>query len=623
MKQVYLFLIATFVVIAGYSQHRTLVPEKLRKEAYPYNPAQLEVMHSGQFSAPWLKQSNTFVEEEVIGQTRYDNQSNASIPKKVVYFDDGTIGATWTRSMEEGSFFADRGTGYNYFNGEEWGEWPQSRVEDIKVHRPTYAPFGENGELIVSHAGESGLYLASRENKGMGSWDFDNYPGPPGHEYILWNRVVTSGIDHTNIHLLAMTLPTSHGGTTYAGLDGALLYSLSTDGGNNWEWENDILDDMSADEFVGFAGDTYAFAEPRGETVAFVFGDPWTGLFLMKSTDGGETFDQTVIWEHPYPMWQLGTPADTFYCADGSHSAIIDVDGMVHVAFGINRVSADANATYWYPWEDGIAYWTEDMPAFSDNLNALNPNGHPDSELEENYNLIGWSQDIDNNGQLEFMDDLGLYFIGLSSMPQLVYREDGILVLVFSSVTENYSNGQQNYRHLWARPAMNNGAYWGQFEHLTSDLVHIFDECVYPACASSMDNNVVYLNYQYDTEPGTAVWGAQHNYVDNSIGFISFPMVYDNIKENSTEKGFDVSQNYPNPADEETTVRILLSERSTYRLGISTVSGRQVYTSGNISGNKGTHLMKLSTAGLSEGIYMYSVTVNGNSTTKKMVVRRR
>ncbi|MEZ5147249.1 MAG: hypothetical protein R2759_09245 [Bacteroidales bacterium] len=102
------------------------------------------------------------------------------------------------------------------------------------------------------------------------------------------------------------------------------------------------------------------------------------------------------------------------------------------------------------------------MPAFSNNLNALNPYDHPDSELEENYNLIGWSQDIDNNGTLDFTDEIGLYWLGLSSMPQLVVNDWGQLYLVYSSVTEGYDNGLKNFRHLWIRA----GAQANGGEHL-------------------------------------------------------------------------------------------------------------------------------------------------------------
>lgn len=618
MKKLILISLILTVVAVAYSQSHIQAPKHLLDKSVKYD----RYLKSDQFgfneSMPLKHASGILTDETEIGDTRYDNQSNASIPKKVYLFDDGTIGATWTRSMEEGSFFADRGTGYNYFDGMGWDEWPSDRVEDIKVHRPAYAPWGENGELIVSHTSGTGLYIATREEKGTGEWEFQNFPGPAGDEYTLWCRVVTSGANHDRIHLLALTLPESHGGTPYEGLNGALLYSLSTDGGASWEIENEILDGMTSDEYTGFAADTYAFAEPVGEVVAFVVGDPWTGLFMMKSIDAGVSFEKTVIWEHPYPDWEFGMVADTFYCADGSQSLAIDSEGKVHLAFGITRVEADADATYWYMWIDGIGYWNEDMPAFSDNLHALDPYGHPDSELTEDETLIGWTQDVNGNGELDFLDDMGIYSIGLSSMPQLIIDEDDYMFLVYSSVTEGYSNGLKNYRHLWYRGSFEQN--WGSFEQLTGDLVHIFDECVFPSMSTQSDN-YIHLIYQVDSEPGTAVWYQQHAYVDNRISYIKHPKAsFIGIGENDKKQSFQVEQNYPNPFTGHTNILIETYQSGKLELNVSTLTGQTIYSIDYLNLNAGKHFFEIDGSEFSAGIYFYTISNGYSSVTKKMIV---
>jgi hypothetical protein len=572
-----------------------------------------------------LKQSPAItITEEEIGDTRYDNQSNASIPKKIVLFDDGTIGATWTRSMEEGSFFADRGTGYNYFDGVAWGEWPTSRVEDIKIHRPVYAPWGENGEMLVSHTSGSGLYMAYRAEKGTGDWDFETISGPPGEDYVVWPRAVSSGPDNSRIHLLSLTLPESHGGSTYEFLDGALLYSYSPNGGESWEVEMEILDGMTADDFYGFGGDSYAFAEPSGDVVAFVFGEPGNGLYLMKSTDGGLTFEKTTIWETPYPGVQSGIATDTFYCADGSHSLAIDDFGKVHVAFGITRIQGIENdLPYQYLWIDGIAYWNEDMPGFSSNINALSPYDHPDSELIEDYNLIGWTQDINNNGQLDFLDDLGRYNIGLSSQPQLVIDEEEIF-LVYSSVTETYSNGLKNYRHLWSRAGHISEVstiWFPSFNHLTSDLSHIFDECVYPAVAANSDD-YIHLIYQVDTEPGIASWYQQHDYTDNQITYIKEPksVIIGIGQQFQPVNQLNVAQNYPNPFHGITRIYAETIASGTLSIKVITLSGQVVYEEFRRHVQPGEHFFELNGQHFTNGIYFYTITDGKSTVTKKMIV---
>ena len=72
-------------------------------------------------------------EEDTIGESIYDLQTNASCQNSIYLYDDGTIGAIWTRGMEETTAFEDRGTGYNYFDGSGWQPWPEERIESQRT----------------------------------------------------------------------------------------------------------------------------------------------------------------------------------------------------------------------------------------------------------------------------------------------------------------------------------------------------------------------------------------------------------------------------------------------------------------------------------------------------------
>ncbi len=628
MRTFITLFIVFYLPFAGFSQSRPIPPKNLRDITIQEQHIPTPVNEFKQMANPYVKAGINELEEVQIGNTRYDNQSNASIPNKLYLYPDGTIAATWTRGMLDGGWpgFADRGAGYNYFDGSSWNEWPQERIEDVKTHRPTYAPLGENGELVVSHVSFEGLYLSKRTEKGTGEWEYESFPGPSGNSYILWNRTVTSGADHNRIHILAPTFPTSHGGSMYAGMDGALLYSLSTDGGNSWLIENTILPEMTSNEYYGFTDDNYAFAEPKGDVIAFTVGDTWYDLFLMKSTDGGETFDKTVIWEHPYPLYNPNAPSitDTFYCVDGAHSLVIDNNDMVHIAFGITRMYADDETTHSFPFVDGIGYWNENMEVFSNNMNALSPVGDPDSELEEDYNLIGWTQDINGNGELDLMDEMGYYWLGLSSMPQLIIDDQERIFLVYSSVTETYDNGTQNYRHIWARASPDGGDSWGAFIDITSAAIHIIDECVYPACSPTSDDNI-YLIYQSDYDPGTAAWGSQHIYNNNRIMFVKVSkqdLLITGINEN---KGalydHDVFQNFPNPFRRSSEVRVNLRKATDLYLYVTNLAGQKVFESSISSAKSGMNKLTIDGSELTPGLYFYTVKAGESSVTKKMIVK--
>ncbi|MEZ5196769.1 MAG: hypothetical protein R2764_10295 [Bacteroidales bacterium] len=49
-------------------------------------------------------------EEEIIGNTYYDLQSNSSMQNRIFVYDDGTIGAVYTLGFDYPNFAGDRGT---------------------------------------------------------------------------------------------------------------------------------------------------------------------------------------------------------------------------------------------------------------------------------------------------------------------------------------------------------------------------------------------------------------------------------------------------------------------------------------------------------------------------------
>ena len=126
MRTFIALLIVFYLPYAGITQNRVLPAKSLRSITIPNHHIQSSVEGFTQMANPYVKSGIDDVEEEQIGDTRYDNQSNASIPKKMYLYPDGTIAATWTRGMLDGGFpgFDDRGAGYNYFDGTSWDYWP-------------------------------------------------------------------------------------------------------------------------------------------------------------------------------------------------------------------------------------------------------------------------------------------------------------------------------------------------------------------------------------------------------------------------------------------------------------------------------------------------------------------
>jgi hypothetical protein len=191
---------------------------------------------------------------------------------------------------------------------------------------------------------------------------------------------------------------------------------------------------------------------------------------------------------------------------------------------------------------------------------------------------------------------------------------------VFSSVTETYNNGTQDYRHLWARYSPN-GDFWGPFRHLTSDLIHIFDECVFPSVASYTDD-YLYLIYQTDIEPGLAVRGDLDPYGDNLIRFMKVDIsdIFVSDESQKAVNDYDVLQNFPNPATGLTTIKVNIRKDTQLTVELLNTIGQKVMTvdAGNVK--PGMNSIVLDVSALSPGMYFYKIKTGDTEITKKMMV---
>jgi len=627
MKKLLLLALILSIVLLAFSQQQAVVPKekrdvKVRKVSRQHH----EVIAINPITLPATKKALLIPDEEDIGESFYDLQSNNSNQNRFHVYPDGTMAGVWTFGMDAPGF-ANRGTAYNYFDGDSWSDIPTERIESIRTGWPSYAPYGENGEIVVSHDFSAGtLYYLWRDQKGMGDWSEEEFAGPDGHE-ISWNRSTTSGINNSVVHTIVITWPIVSGGTSYEGLDGALLYSRTSDGGTTWDMENVVLDELSSDYFYGFGGDIYDIIGD-GDNVAILVGDTWRDLVLLKSSDGGDEWTRTVIWEHPYPKFDLEnlTPTNTFYCPDGSHHLAYDNDGKIHVVFGINAGSADETGTYWQPYVGGIAYWNEDRPTFSADTMSLCPYSDCEySELVEDYSLIGWMQDLNGNDTIDIEDplDLAAYYLGSSSMPQITIDEQNHIFVVFSSITEGYTGGvtNQTYRHLWSR-ASPNGEWWGPFTDLTASLEHVFDECVFPSIATKSDD-YFYLMYQRDEEPGLHVRGDEDPPTHNDITFMAVDKAEVEVgveEKNIAVLDYDVSQNYPNPFNGTSTVKVNVRQATELSLEVVNMIGQVVYTYDAGVAQPGLSTINIDGTKLTSGIYFYTVRAGETAITKKMIV---
>ena len=473
--------------------------------------------------------------EDVIGTTTYDLQSNAAVQNRIVVHTDGTISAGWTISQQYNTTYSDRGTGYNYFDGTSWGAAPSLRLEDTRGGWPSIIALENGSECAITHNTDN-QYINNTTSStiGSGTW----IENQVSNGYMIWNRSAAGGLDGNTIHMIAVTAAASFGGTPFNGLDGALVYYRSQDGGLTWDTIDVQLPGMDTSMYNGMSGDVYAIAA-EGETVVVAYFDDWGDSYIVKSTDNGDTWTKTTFLDFPVDKYAMDDgldldnddTLDMVYSSDNYGALILDDNGDAHVFYGIMRYIdddlSDASSS-WFPTTNGIAYWNESFGA-----DTTPPTMHAgDTSLwysdMMNEHWIVDAPDLNNDGQVAGIDSVGgysLYYASRASMPNAGFDAVGNIWLSFSGYTETADNGTQVFRHLYVTKSEDGGATWKTPVNVTPhDAWNGMQECVFGSMNPTIDDKLQIV-YQLDFEPGLAVRGDEDMVDNNDIVYLEIDTV--------------------------------------------------------------------------------------------------
>lgn len=621
------------VVMGGFAfaQNTTVItkpkidPNK-SKIALPFNKADLagvsetEVFESyvnklTQKHYPENTQNRAF-STTTIGTTGYQLQSNASVCRRMIVKSDGTIAATWTMSMVNDAAWADRGTGYNYYNGTAWGSAPTTRQENVRVGWPNIGLTSAGTEVIVTHEA-SNVHHITRGTFGSGAWN----NAALGHPDV-WPRLAVGGANGISLHVISQT--TGVGNPPFMGQDGAVSYSRSLDGGATWDKLRTVIPQIDASSYLGFGGDSYSI-DAKGDTIAIVLGGFDVDVVLIKSVDNGDTWTKTIVKQFPIPMFDgTTTPsdvdgdsvADTVETNDASLHVLLDNTGMAHVWYGGMRVFSDGTGLSYFPFTDGLYYWNESMGATAPYL-------------------IATALDLDSDGTLNVTAQ-GRYQTSMSSMPSAGIDAMGRIYVAYSSLYEgNAENGipgdGNSYRHVYLLRTSDNGQTWcGPMDVTDPGGVIDFMEGVFPSVAKRVDANM-HLVQQIDAVPGHGI-GTSNPDVNNNgqiadmvytktpiTDFDALPC-YSVVGINEIAKNTASISVYPNPAEDNFNLVIDIKSKAKAVVSIYNSVGQKV---NEFSNNllAGTHTLNVNTSSFDAGIYFVTANIDGKFYSQKVIVK--
>lgn len=610
------FSAAAFAQVPKFASKLQLVKSTpaIENKMLSLNPVKangLEVIHPGYVSSVNSNIGNSVttrdITQTIIGTTYYDLQTNSSVCNRLINNVDGTVQATWTFSA--GNQGVDRGTGYAVRSGGTWSAPPTARIESQRTGWPSIVRTGTGGEYVIAHnTAVSQLQLSSRSPLGTGSWTENTSTlTSPIANGNWWPRMASSG---NYIHAISVTYPVANGGVKYKGQDGALCYSRSSDNGATWDIVNQVPELIDSAYYNGFGGDGYAI-DAKGSTVAIVVGDGYTDVVLLKSTDNGNTWTKTLVWDFPIDFYTAEMisdadgdgVADTLDSTDEGFSVLIDGAGKCHVTFGYVRIldedDTPTGTGSYFPGTNGIGYWNE---SFAEN--SLPPT------------IITGSLDLDGSGVLE-INDLGRYLnSGLALHPNLA--TDGTnLFLSYTAVVENTDDGFGfNNEHVYVMASDDGGESWQE----PVDINLAYDEFsngAFGDLARDVMNNKIQLLYMLDYCAGIA------NNQDCNVGKENSMMYVEaNVEDFGVAGivGVDAVKNtdqtlslYPNPSNGLLTMDFRKFKQSDVSVSVTNSIGQVVKTISTVKVTNNKAQLDLSE--LENGLYYVNVkSLNLNST---------
>lgn len=550
------------------------------------------------------------INETIIGETVYDLQTNSTIQNRNLVHPDGTISAVYTFGMTQPAF-NDRGSAYNYRNG-TWLPNPTSRIETVRTGWPSLIYTGGNSEIVISHAGSGSFLMNKRASKGSGAWTETTIPTNSGN-WLLWPRAVSGGANGNSLHCIGITAPVFNGGTTYQGIDGALLYWRSTDEGVTWDIVDSILPGLDSLHFNRFRADNYSIIAD-GDRIAIAVFNQWSDLVLLKSNDNGTTWTTQLVNDFPLDLYVPDQAngsdingdliADTIETCDEAGAMLFDDNGMVHLTFGRMRVLdnnlSDGNTSY-FPLTEELLYWNESMGT-------------------GNFTVIAVPEDVNNDGFLDYAGSFAAYYTSLCGSPSMGKNADGTIFVAYAGYREDLFTVDQNHRHIYVTKTMDGGTSWFPALDVTPDPTLSYYECAFPNMAPDVTNKVR-LHYMRDSEPGLSARGDMDAYGLNAIVYLEIDtnLINDaSLDELSTR--LVQSQLFPNPADGEVHLQLILSQSKTVSLQMTNIKGERMSFGKELNLKAGTHELPIETNHLPAGVYIIRIEMDGKTRTEKLVI---
>lgn len=592
-----------------------------------------------------------------VGMTYYDFQTNASMAKRVTYFEDGSdkyLQVIWMAAKDgtrdpvsrAPGFNTSRGSHYNFLDVndpdspipgiEDW-----KKIESQRAGWPSLVQFDDGSVGTPSH---TPIYYFG--NAGVGDDQFFEFAqvSQPA-DSALWPRAAVDG--ENNVHLIYnRNIPGS--GTQVA-------YRRSTDRGSTWEPEilftgpsalvpsgfpSNLLSTLTRN---GNGGDSYAITA-RGSNVVVAYSNAGLQIHTRKSTDYGRTWDDAqsgwnIIFAGNYTMIDSTTysngdsielQSDTVASPSAHIALAIDSEGRAHYTVGqtvtylIQKGATDPSQP-----RSGIIYEVDDESLFR--FAGVYYYKEGDTVF---YN-VGPAGGGDWDGQGTIVSRRP--YSGASRYPSMGVDANDNIYLAYCSVktgdvlpmqidtTPTYSQTEPDtlvevdglYGHVYLTHKLKNFPQWSAPKDATPSGVN----SLFASVCDNVVNDRIYIAYSVSPLPGDRVTNVETDAVPADIYVMAYPTSELNVVSSvgeTQELQADVTI-APNPANERTRLHISSVTPGTMSVSVVTMHGERVMRSTSPTAES-VWDVEIPTQQLASGAYMIVIEQNGATVTQTLSV---
>ena len=443
---------------------------------------------------------------------------------------------------------------------------------------------------------------------------------------------------------LANIVANPDGATNVAfGFRGAAMINGSSSNGTSFVWKSDsiipafMLDPTGANEAL--SAPQLAFSQD-GQTGYLVFLGIEAGAtgsrrayqpIVYKTSNGGTSWAQvntaydwaaganSCLMGSIAPVKTSATLLKPFFSQSLGADAVVDNSGKLHFICTVASGSSDhvdsLGYTYnydyagYYPyiWDfvtDGTGTWTE---YFVDSLLT--------SDLDATQTENPWADGAgakmpyDNRLQASRTTDGSRIFVGWMD------SDPAFTASIFNSAPDAFVKAinPANF-NMSARTNMSNNVqniYWMFMSNITAEPSAGQYQIPFTYSGSTNFDMTLAIDHYYiddaimsDAAINQPYWGCAYTGINTNTGAIE-----------------SVAQNFPNPFDNNTSIKVTLKSAEDIKVSIYNTMGQLVNYKA-VKGVNGVNNINIEAANLVSGVYFYSINVNGNVVTKKMTVQK-